>query len=1000
MTMLDQSFGGLPADESSPRLAWERTRRERARTELGDAAVVANGQAAEMLTPIALKAGPGSPAMARGMRIASGQSMATFSATGVPTGAVAVSGGQGGGGGGGGGSQNQSNNFPPQVVVADRTVEIGTQFAVQNTFNVSDLDPGSSITEYRFRDGNAAATTGYFIVNGVVKPAGVWFTVSAAELNKVFYHAGFVVGNESIGVQAFDGTFWSAANFGTMFTVTPNTAPPIVTLASTSVLSPESISIDSLITASDPDGYPITKFLLVDRLSNSNGGYFTVNGVIKPSAVWFEVPANQLSNVRYVGGQFGQSEGVAIRAFDGKFWSAEVEAIFTTTPNLFRPVGTALDISVPVSQVVNVATLFQATDADGNTIKKIRLMDTGGAPASGHFKVNGVTQAANVFFEISIDDVPNTYYHASGVSNSENFRLQVYDGRYWSVIDTGKIFSVAKPKFDVDPTIRLDELEVVSVIDQLAQSDGGPGIIKYEIIDLTKRTTSAKLVNGAVPLAEGVVHSFSALAFEQVGFRGGLKDLGREFDEVLVRAFNGTAWSDWTRFDVDTTHQAEKALLDLGSWSAQPGVAAQLTYSFPDVTPDYYPDGSTERNNFQGLTSQQRQAIRDLLTQVSTFCGLTFVEVSDDLVGGTMRFGSVNAGNDSILGYAYPPQLKPNPAAGDFFFNNFDGSAEQIGNATAGSLLLAVALHEFGHAVGLKHPDQAPTPLLPNNLVDTRFTVMPSGAALPSDSTSGNFPATHMLFDVAALQHLYGVNATYELGDTHHSWAPNDNNFRVIWDAGGIDTFNITNYSLNSTIDLRPGRYSSIGGETRNVAIAFGADIENARGGNGNDVLIGNELDNLLIGNNGNDEVRGNGGTDTMRGLAGNDRYVIGLGNGFDIIDEQQAAGRDTLDITGFGGFNDFTEDLTFRRLGRDLRIDLTIDNGVSQAGVTIRDYEFGGSRVEVLRLFDVFGEQMGPTEGTKDIDLTSVFQFATAAPQKFVLTTFTSQFGLIASPA
>ena len=50
----------------------------------------------------------------------------------------------------------------------------------------------------------------------------------------------------------------------------------------------------------------------------------------------------------------------------------------------------------------------------------------------------------------------------------------------------------------------------------------------------------------------------------------------------------------------------------------------------------------------------------------------------------------------------------------------------------------------------------------------------------------------------------------------------------------------------------------------QNVGIAYGTDIENARGGRGNDVIIGNELNNALIGNFGDDILRGNGGIDFL----------------------------------------------------------------------------------------------------------------------------------------
>ncbi|USQ51860.1 M10 family metallopeptidase C-terminal domain-containing protein [Serratia marcescens] len=58
-------------------------------------------------------------------------------------------------------------------------------------------------------------------------------------------------------------------------------------------------------------------------------------------------------------------------------------------------------------------------------------------------------------------------------------------------------------------------------------------------------------------------------------------------------------------------------------------------------------------------------------------------------------------------------------------------------------------------------------------------------------------------------------------------------------------------------INLNDGAFSSVGGGTQNVAIARGAIIENAIGGSGRDVIIGNDQDNLLAGNAGSDILYG-----------------------------------------------------------------------------------------------------------------------------------------------
>ena len=65
-------------------------------------------------------------------------------------------------------------------------------------------------------------------------------------------------------------------------------------------------------------------------------------------------------------------------------------------------------------------------------------------------------------------------------------------------------------------------------------------------------------------------------------------------------------------------------------------------------------------------------------------------------------------------------------------------------------------------------------------------------------------------------------------------------------------------------------------------------------------------------------------------------------------------------------------DDLTFRRLGNDLRIDLTLDQGAGQGTVTIRNFANAAERVELLRLVDISGNSIG-----NDISLNSIFENA-----------------------
>jgi serralysin len=209
---------------------------------------------------------------------------------------------------------------------------------------------------------------------------------------------------------------------------------------------------------------------------------------------------------------------------------------------------------------------------------------------------------------------------------------------------------------------------------------------------------------------------------------------------------------------------------------------------------------------------------------------------------------------------------------------------------------------------------------------------------------AGGYASVPLLDDIAAAQLEYGANMSTRTGDTVYgfhstadrSWfdATAGRLIFAVWDAGGNDTFDFSGYASNQVIDLRQGFFSNVGGLIGNVAVAKGADIENAIGGSGADTLNGNGLDNVLQGGGGADSIAGGAGADTisdtagstyLRGEDGNDS--VSGGSGFDDINGN--AGNDTAhgnagDDWVVGGkdqdvlYGDAGNDIVYGNLGND----------------------------------------------------------------------------------
>ncbi len=229
--------------------------------------------------------------------------------------------------------------------------------------------------------------------------------------------------------------------------------------------------------------------------------------------------------------------------------------------------------------------------------------------------------------------------------------------------------------------------------------------------------------------------------------------------------------------------------------------------------------------------------------------------------------------------------------------NNINGGLQ------VGGLGYLTLVHEIGHGLGLDHTHDdgggnvnffpgvsSNTSLGSNGFNQDVYSAMSYvhgviGKPINGGASADNygFVAGPMAFDIAAIQYLYGANATHRTGNDTYTLADvNDAGtfYTSIWDAGGVDEM-VYSGSGDTYIDLRAatleyddpgagGYVSSAANIFSGFTIANGVVIENAAGGSGADVLVGNEAGNVM---------RGNGGADILVGLADNDHLLGGAGD-------------------------------------------------------------------------------------------------------------------------
>ena len=318
------------------------------------------------------------------------------------------------------------------------------------------------------------------------------------------------------------------------------------------------------------------------------------------------------------------------------------------------------------------------------------------------------------------------------------------------------------------------------------------------------------------------------------------------------------------------------ALLHLGKWGGPLGSGVSLTFSFPGPG-SLFRTGYGEGEPFDGFgrfTTEQQQATRAILADLSRAVQISFIEVADTgNAAGELRFALSNA--PSSPAQAYNPGNSAQ--AGDVWVRN---RAADITGVVPGSFNYMTLVHEIGHALGLKHPHEGDV-TLPASW-DTRTTTVMSYEGNPTPQ-----PMAFLPLDLMALQYLYGANLTATAGNNTYRMADvNAGGIRTIWDAGGTDLLDLSNTSADLSIKLSPFALNS---GAVNFAIAWDTLIEYANTGSGNDTVDGNDAANWIQANAGRDTLRGFAGADLLDGGQGDD--ILWGGTGDDLI--QGGYGRD-----------------------------------------------------------------------------------------------------------
>jgi hypothetical protein len=463
----------------------------------------------------------------------------------------------------------------PKVSAPSKSLAHNTTVAASSLFTASDSD-GDAVVTYRFEDLSAAATSGYWVVNGVVQAANTSFDVAEADLATVSFVVG-TTGTDLLKISASDATHFGSS---TNFTITASNQAPVVIAANQSAVHGQILTAASLFTASDADaGDSAVSFQIIDKTTAATSGHWDIAGTNQAANLTITIAAADLGNLTFETGS--GTDTLNVRAYDGVTWGAW-KSFNVTAPADHAAVITAANLTATHGQILTAAELFGVIDADSDAIVSYRIVDRTTSASSGHWDIAGVNQLAGKTITFAAADLGDLTFETS--SGTDMLSVQAFDGYLWGA---AKSFNVVAP-LDRAPVIAAANLtaahgHVFTAAELFSASDADlDTIVSYRIVDKTTSASSGHWDIAGVDQLAGKTITVAAADLGDLTFetRSGA-------DTLTVQAFDGSLWSAVKTIKVTAPVDHAPVVTGAGaSVALNSHVAATLLFAVSDADGD------------------------------------------------------------------------------------------------------------------------------------------------------------------------------------------------------------------------------------------------------------------------------------------------------------------------------------------------------------------------------------------------------------------------------